>query len=191
MGDTELLIDWSYLQDKIPIRGGFEVQCGYIGARYGGDLVSDPDEKRYTEEEVSRLIERALKGESHRDTISHEELLDIAEKSGVSPSSLKAALEDEEDSYDFEEAKVRWLNRHRADFHNHLRSYLIVNGALICMNLMTAGFRGYPWALWPIMGWGIGLLFHASDTYFVSDERVEKGARKLLRRRRHIEGATK
>ncbi|MFP6597288.1 MAG: 2TM domain-containing protein [Candidatus Hydrogenedentota bacterium] len=153
--------------------------------------MSDPGDKRYTEEEVSRLIKRALQGESHSDTISHEELMDIADKSGVTPSAMRAILDDEENSYELEDAKRRWLKRHHEDFHNHLRSYVIVNGALICMNLMSTGFRGYFWALWPIMGWGIGLLFHASDTYFVSEERIERGARTLLRRRRHIEGASK
>lgn len=153
--------------------------------------MSDPRDNRYSEEEVSRLIKRALQGESHSDTISHAELLDIADKSGVSPSALKEVLEEEESSHEFEEAKSRWLKRHRADFHNHLRSYVIVNGVLIMMNLVTTGLRGPYWVLWPIMGWGIGLLFHASDTYFVSDERVEKGARRLLRRRRHIDSAAR
>jgi hypothetical protein len=153
--------------------------------------MSSMRDNRYTEEEVSRLIKRALKSGEQGDTISHDELMDIAEKSGVSPDALNSVLEDEESSYELEEAKVRWLKRHRADFHNHLRSYAIVNGILIMMNLFTTGFRGYFWVLWPIMGWGIGLLFHASDTYFVSEERIEKGARKLLRRRRHMESAGK
>lgn len=151
--------------------------------------MSSMRDNRYTEEEVSRLIKRALRSGGQSDTISHAELLDIAEKSGVSPSTLNAVLDDEEASYELEEAKVRWLKRHRADFHNHLRSYTIVNGILIMMNVFTTGFRGNFWALWPILGWGIGLLFHASDTYFVSEERIERGARKLLRRRRHIESA--
>lgn len=158
---------------------------------FGGSALSDSGERRYTDDEVSRLIKRALKGEGHGETISHEELVDIAEKSGVSPTALNAVLEEESTSYELDEAKMRWLRRHREDFHNHLRSYVIVNGVLILMNLFSTGIRGPYWALWPIMGWGIGLLFHASDTYFVSEEKVEQGARKLLRRRRHIEGASK
>lgn len=153
--------------------------------------MSDMHDNRYSEDEVSRLIKRALKGANHSDTISHEELLDIAEKSGVSPEEMRRVLDEEESSYELDEAKVRWIKRHRADFHNHLRTYVIVNGSLIMLNLVTTGFRGYFWALWPIMAWGIGLLFHASDTYFVSDEKIEKGARKLLRKRRHVERANK
>lgn len=153
--------------------------------------MSDSQRNRYSEEEVSRLIRRALKSGSRSDTISHDELLDIAEKSGVSASELDAVLQEDESNYEFDEAKVRWLKRHRSDFHDHLRSYVIVNGVLLIMNFLTTGFGGYPWALWPILGWGIGLLFHASDTYFVTEERIERGARKLMKKRRNRDRAQK
>jgi hypothetical protein len=151
--------------------------------------VSGPNENRYSEDEVSRLIKRALKSQGQSDTISHSELLDIAEQSGVSAGALHAVLEQEESSFEIEEGKRRWLKRHREDFHNHLRTYIIINGFLVCLNIFTAGIDGPYWCVFPIMGWGIGLLIHASETYFVSDEKVERGARKLMRRRRHIEGA--
>jgi hypothetical protein len=34
------------------------------------------------------------------------------------------------------------------------------------------------------MGWGIGLAFHFVDTFFVNEERIEKGAERLLKRKR-------
>jgi hypothetical protein len=148
--------------------------------------VSDIGNQRYSEDEVSRIIKRALQSGDDRDTISHAELMDIADKSGVSHEALEAVLRDEDSSRELEDAKVLWLKRHRQDFHNHLRSFVIVNGVLVMMNMMTSR---YPWALWPIMGWGIGLLFHASDTYFVSEDRIDKGARKILKKRRKVSRA--
>ncbi len=50
-----------------------------------------------------------------------------------------------------------------AGYWKHLSSYLIVIFALILVNLITWG--GYFWAIWPAMGWGIGLLFHSFNTF--------------------------
>ena len=44
-------------------------------------------------------------------------------------------------------------------FYFHFAVYLCVNGVLFAINLMTS--PDYLWAIWPLMGWGIGLFFHA------------------------------
>lgn len=150
--------------------------------------MSDFRNQRYDEDEVSRIIRSALLSGSSDGMISHEELIDIAMKSGVHPDKLDQVLREQESTRELEDAKKLFIKRHRQDFHNHLRSYVIVNGFLILMNLMTSG---YPWVLWCLMGWGMGLLFHASDTYFVSEDRVERGARKIMKKRRHAEKARK
>ena len=43
-------------------------------------------------------------------------------------------------------------------FYAHLSVYLIVNTGLIALNLASGS--GKPWAVFPLLGWGIGLLFH-------------------------------
>jgi hypothetical protein len=43
-------------------------------------------------------------------------------------------------------------------FYVHLGTFLIVNSGLIVFNLSTAPEK--LWAVWPLGGWGIGLLFH-------------------------------
>lgn len=50
-----------------------------------------------------------------------------------------------------------------AGYWSHLTSYAIVIGVLVLINLITWG--GYFWAIWPAMGWGIGLLFHTVNTF--------------------------
>ncbi|PCJ54350.1 MAG: hypothetical protein COA73_14410 [Candidatus Hydrogenedentota bacterium] len=137
--------------------------------------------RRYTEEEVSEAIRRSLsRGSGTRDTISHDELLDIAQSSGITRSELESSLEYQESRSELEAAKAHWVKRRRQDFYSNLRSYVIVNGVLLLMNLVTS--PRYIWAIWPILGWGIGLLFHASDTFFVSEEKIERGARKILKK---------
>ncbi len=40
----------------------------------------------------------------------------------------------------------------------HIFMYLVVNAFLVFVNWFTAGT--FSWAIWPLAGWGTGLLFH-------------------------------
>ena len=46
------------------------------------------------------------------------------------------------------------------DFQEHLRAYLMVMALLVAIWLVTGA--GYFWPIWPILGWGIGVMSHAS-----------------------------
>jgi hypothetical protein len=48
-------------------------------------------------------------------------------------------------------------------FFIHLAAYLIVNSGLILFNLLVVPQK--LWAFWPLLGWGIGLLFHGTATF--------------------------
>jgi hypothetical protein len=47
----------------------------------------------------------------------------------------------------------------RTDFTIHLIVYLSVNTLLFCLWLFVTG-RGFPWFVFPLGGWGIGLVAH-------------------------------
>lgn len=86
------------------------------------------------------------------------------------------------------EAAVRRLHR-RQEFHSHLAAYLIVNGLLIATWLVLAFTVGFwfPWPLFPVAGWGIGLAMHAYETYGppsrpITDEAIEQEMRRLAGR---------
>jgi hypothetical protein len=49
------------------------------------------------------------------------------------------------------------------DFIEHLTAYLIVNGSLMVLNVVTS--PGSLWFLWIAFFWGIGLAFHAVDVF--------------------------
>jgi hypothetical protein len=56
----------------------------------------------------------------------------------------------------------------KRDFRTHLAAYLLVNSFLWliwAIVLITADGPSLPWPLFPMVGWGIGLVFHAWDTY--------------------------
>ena len=48
--------------------------------------------------------------------------------------------------------------RDASGFAPHLRVYLMVMGLLVVV-WASCGF-GYPWPIWPALGWGIGLAAH-------------------------------
>lgn len=51
-------------------------------------------------------------------------------------------------------------------FYTHLAIYLTVNTALVAFNLLAGHER--TWSVFPLFGWGIGLLFHALAVFLAS-----------------------
>lgn len=65
----------------------------------------------------------------------------------------------------------------RASFKKHLVSYVVVNLFLFAIWLTsTRPTTHYYWPLWPMLGWGVGLLmhyfgaFHADRIFSVENE---------------------
>jgi hypothetical protein len=48
-------------------------------------------------------------------------------------------------------------------FYSHLASFVVVITGLVVINLLFT--PGYLWFLWPLLGWGIGLLSHAASVF--------------------------
>jgi len=68
-------------------------------------------------------------------------------------------------------------------FYTHLTVYIIVNAFLIIIWALTGA--GFPWFLFPMGGWGIGLIFHFLGTFVFNKQtgwemrEIEKEAEKL------------
>lgn len=65
---------------------------------------------------------------------------------------------DQNKKYERAQARVAELK----DFYNHLGIYLIFVAFFLFLNFYSGGFF---WAIFPIAGWGIGVLGHASNTF--------------------------
>ena len=48
-------------------------------------------------------------------------------------------------------------------FYGNLIAYIVVNIGLMVINLLTS--PGYLWFFWPMLGWGIGVLFHGMKVF--------------------------
>jgi len=132
--------------------------------------MSDSVSRRYTSEEVNRIIRRALTLQ-RTDAITHQELLEIARELGVSPETIITAIEQERQESEKETARTVRTEHRKARFHRHLRTFIMVNGVLFLINVLT---RGPWWFQWPLLGWGIGLVFRGKGAYFPAEREVEK-----------------
>ena len=61
----------------------------------------------------------------------------------------------------YNKAKKR-VKEHK-EFYSHLASYLVVIPFLIFINLYFS--PKHIWFYWPMLGWGIGLFFHAVGVF--------------------------
>ena len=48
-------------------------------------------------------------------------------------------------------------------FYYHLVTFFLVNAVLVVINLLTS--PEYLWFIWPIIGWGVGLVCHAISVF--------------------------
>jgi hypothetical protein len=70
----------------------------------------------------------------------------------------------------------------KQEFHAHLLAYVLVNTMLVGIWAVTGA--GFFWPVFPLLGWGIGIGFHAWDTYRVgepSEAQIEREVRRLQR----------
>ena len=126
--------------------------------------------RKYTSNEISRIIRRALKLKND-DTMSHNDLLDLAKELGLDSQTVETAVEEEQEEFEMERDQKSRLDRRKAGFKSHLWSYIIVIGALMLINIFT---RGPWWFQWPALGWGIGLAFNFRAAYFPTEGELQK-----------------
>jgi hypothetical protein len=83
----------------------------------------------------------------------------------------------------YKEAKK--IVEEKRGFRTHFIVYLCVNALLVIIWAATGA--GFPWFVFPLGGWGIGILFHFLGVYVfpreVDEKEIEKEARKIRKRR--------
>ncbi len=67
-------------------------------------------------------------------------------------------------------------------FYGNLTSYIAVNCVLFIINIATS--PEYLWFFWPMLGWGIGVLFHALKVFnyipFLGKDWEERKIKELM-----------
>lgn len=81
--------------------------------------------------------------------------------------------------------KARERVEEKKGFYIHLLVYILVNIMLIIIWVVTGA--GFPWFIFPLGGWGIGILFHFLGIFVFSQRtgwerrQVEKEVERLKR----------
>jgi Na+/glutamate symporter len=67
----------------------------------------------------------------------------------------------------YQEEERYFIAKKRVDeikgFYSNLASYVFVNLGLLALNLWTA--PNHLWFYWPLLGWGIGVVFHGLKVF--------------------------
>ena len=75
---------------------------------------------------------------------------------------------------------IKQLKKQR-DFRSHLLVYVLVNTLLVVIWVMTNP-HGFFWPVFPIAGWGIGVIMNAWDVYGrqeISEDDIEREMHRL------------
>jgi hypothetical protein len=75
----------------------------------------------------------------------------------------------------------------RRKLYSHILSWVIMSAFFILLNLFTSN---YFWAIFPILGWGIGVAFHGIQVFSEEweDKEVDKEYERMRRRHMHRHG---
>lgn len=83
----------------------------------------------------------------------------------------------------YKKAKKRVKDKRR--FYTHVITWAIMSVFFILLNMATTN---YPWSIFPILGWGIGLAFHGIKVFSTvygddwEEREIEKEMEKLRRK---------
>ncbi len=82
---------------------------------------------------------------------------------------------------DLRQAAISQLRKKRG-FQAHLLAYVMVNLLLVAIWFVTSP-HGFFWPVFPMFGWGIGLVFNGWDVYAPgpSEERIRREMTRLNR----------
>jgi hypothetical protein len=83
--------------------------------------------------------------------------------------------------------KLWEIAQRRASFRYHFAVYLVINAFFWILWYFTDRDeidQDWPWPIWPMIGWGIGVAFHYLGAYvFTKDNSVEREYDKLIKER--------
>lgn len=71
-------------------------------------------------------------------------------------------------------------------FYGNLAAYIVVNIGLLVLNLVTS--PGHLWFFWPMIGWGIGVVFHGMKVFnympFLGQDWEQQKIREIMEKER-------
>lgn len=120
-----------------------------------------PDPRRYNDEDVQAIIQRALEdGRGTNGDLTHADLLGIGEQVGVSPDVLERAALEVSEARRAAQATRRIQTQRRRWLAAHGAVFALINALLFTVNALTT--PGEWWFLFSAVFWGLALAGHAA-----------------------------
>ncbi|MEO1146611.1 MAG: 2TM domain-containing protein [Cyanobacteria bacterium J06638_22] len=124
--------------------------------------------EQYSTDQVQQILVQALERNlGEEEGFSRSQLEEMATDLGISSEALARA----EQSYQELPAAIPPSSEQmekRNEFHRHLRTYAVVNGFLLTLNIILSGT--ITWAIYPLLGWGMGLLLPKQSSLCTRDK---------------------
>lgn len=112
-------------------------------------------QRRFSEAEVEAILRRATARQEGA-SLSRDELADVLKQMNLDESSLDEAIAEVDAERAIEAETAAWKERRRRGFLGHAISFASVMSLLVAVNLLLTPH--VLWFVWPLLGWGFGLL---------------------------------
>jgi hypothetical protein len=125
----------------------------------------------YSKEEADAILARAIELHGRGEATSHAELMATAREIGVAPEAIEKAAAEVLGRRSDDQALRALRARQWRGFLAHLVPYVCVGILLGFINVVTGGF---PWAVIPMLGWGVGLASHLLAVALPDQEKLRR-----------------
>lgn len=139
------------------------------------------ENRLYSKEEVERILSRVIKVKGYAgDKFSIEDILSIAKELNLDPKQVLSSIKEEESVHELEKAKILWQKKKKNEFYQHLSAYCLINLTSIVLSIKFAPDL-IPFPIMVAIFWGVGLIANFIESFFPTEDKIERGAKKLLR----------
>lgn len=153
--------------------------------------------KLKSDEDVEAILRLAIQKASPTDDALRDRLKSAADELGITPEQLAAAEEEfraqksrevaQQQAVLEEEAEWKLFRREQLhELYGHMGVYLAVNLGLLSMDFFQNG--RLDWSLFPLFGWGIGVLIHIVSTLAAHSSDNQDEFHKWRRKQRRRKG---
>lgn len=171
------------------------------------------NQREYSDDEAREILKRAVEYQERDDfKYSRDQLFDLGRDMGLSHDAIVKAEQDMAtgvetpvrsgatrtrtigDSTSISPEEAAFRRERMMGFYQHFAIYLAVVALVFTINLITSGLS-FPWFLFVVLGWGIGIVAHFTavgmmrgDEYEDAfDEWLDNQETRQRRRQRRIE----
>ena len=135
---------------------------------------------QYSRAEADEILRRALE-DQRVDELTHEELIEVATEIGIDREDVEQAALALREEQELTGQKTAILARRKRRFFGSFFTYAAVNSLLLMADIMQG--PGW-WVHWVAAGWGIALVLAARPVFFPDRQKLDRDARRRLRRKR-------